>query len=138
MKNEHGYINNIEKLSLENEYFRHVLYTTTQMQLVLMSLAAGEDIGKEVHEGHTQFIRVEDGEGTMYLDGEEFPVSDGFAIVVPPGVEHNLTNTGNTALRLYTLYALPEHKDGVIHETKDIAEERHPEEGFNGVLSYDA
>lgn len=135
MDNKHGYINNIEEMTLENDYFRKVLYTTHQLQLVLMSLVPGEDIGMEIHEGHTQFLRIESGNGVMFLDGQEMNVSDGFSIVVPAGTQHNLTNTGTTDLKLYTLYSPPEHKNGIVHETKQIAEERHPNEGFDGVIS---
>jgi mannose-6-phosphate isomerase-like protein (cupin superfamily) len=117
-----GYVNNIEKLALGNENFRHVLYTDARVQLVVMSLLPGEDIGAEVHQ-LDQFIRVEKGEGTAVLDGVESVISDGFAVVVPSGTMHNIMNTSATDfMKLYTLYAPPNHRDGVIHKTKAEAE----------------
>lgn len=124
-----GYIANIEQLSLENENFRKVLYTDTRVQLVLMSLAAGEDIGEEVH-GLDQFIRVEKGEGVSVLDGVEHPISDGSAVIIPQGVRHNIINRGAGPMKIYTLYAPPNHKDGTIHKTK--AEAMVDEEHFDG------
>jgi len=130
-----GFIIDIEKESLENTHFRKVLYTAEHMQLVLMSLLPGEDIGKEVHKSHDQFIRVEAGEGVAYINGAETPISDGSAIVIPAGAEHNVRNTGNTALKLYTLYAPPEHKDGTVHKTKEDAERNHADDHFDGKIS---
>ncbi len=115
-----GYLANIEKLALENEYFRRVLYTDPRIQLVVMSLQPGEDIGEEVHE-LDQFIRVERGEGTSVLDGEAHALNDGSAVVIPKGVRHNIINTGSNAMKLYTLYAPPNHRDGVVHKTKEEA-----------------
>ena len=113
-----GYVTNIEKTSLENEYFREVLYTAGNCQLVVMSLKPLEDIGEEVHQ-LDQFIRCESGEGKAVLDGEEHVISDGFVVVVPAGTRHNIMNTSrDQALKLYTLYAPPNHKDGVVHKTK--------------------
>jgi len=119
-----GYISNIEKLSLENENFRKVLYTAKHSQLVLMSLLPGEDIGSEVHE-LDQFLRIEAGKGKAVLNGVEHEVEDGSAIVVPAGVEHNVINTStDSPLKLYSVYSPPEHMDGTIHRTKaDQAEE---------------
>jgi mannose-6-phosphate isomerase-like protein (cupin superfamily) len=117
-----GFITNIEKESLENEYFRKVLYTSTHAQLVVMSLLPNEDIGEEVHQ-LDQFIRVEAGEGKSVLDGVEHELKDGFAIVIPQGTRHNIINTSSTEpMKLYTVYAPPNHKDGTIHKTKADAE----------------
>jgi len=129
-----GYIENIEKLTLENNHFRKVLYTAKNSQLVLMSLKPGEEIGEEIHE-LDQFIRCEKGEGKAVLDGVEHAISDGFAIVVPAGASHNIINTGaGESLKLYTLYSPPNHRDGVIHESKEEAE-RDEEEHFDGVTT---
>ncbi len=119
-----GLITNIEKDTLENDYFRKVVYTAKNSQLVLMSLLPGEDIGEEVHE-LDQFLRIEGGEGMAVLNDEKYQVRDGSAIVVPAGVKHNVINTGNEPLKLYSLYSPPEHKDGVIHKTKNEAREEH-------------
>ena len=129
-----GYVNNIEKISLENDYFRKVLYTAKNSQLVVMSLKPNEDIGEEVHH-LDQFIRCEAGEGKAVLDGVEHAISDGFAIVVPAGAKHNIINTSSSKpLKLYTVYAPRNHLDGVIHKTKTeaIADE---EEHFDGVTT---
>lgn len=116
-----GYVSNIEKLSLENENFRKVLYTTTNAQLVLMSLLPGEEIGEEVHDVD-QFLRIESGVGKSVLDGEEQILEGGSAVVVPAGVKHNIINTGASFMKLYTLYTPPHHKDGTIHRTKADAQ----------------
>jgi mannose-6-phosphate isomerase-like protein (cupin superfamily) len=116
-----GYIQNIEKLALENNNFRQVLYTAKNSQLVLMSLLPGEAIGEEVHEVD-QFLRVESGAGQAILDGVTSPIAAGSAILVPAGVKHNIINGANGSLKLYTLYAPPHHADGVIHKTKAEAE----------------
>ena len=116
-----GYVSNIEKLSLENENFRKVLYTTTNAQLVLMSLLPGEEIGEEVHDVD-QFLRIESGVGKSVLDGEEQILESGSAVVVPAGVKHNIINTGASFMKLYTLYTPPHHKDGTIHHTKADAQ----------------
>ena len=124
----HGHVTNIEMDTLENEDFRRVLFTGPNTQLVLMTLAPGEDIGLETHDGHDQFIRVEAGSGMVLLDGEESDLEDGFSVVIPAGVEHNVVNTSDDEpLRLYTLYSPPEHPDGTVHRTKKEAEtaERH-------------
>lgn len=121
-----GYITNIEKDSIENNDFRRVLYTSEHSQLVLMSLQPGEDIGEEVHDHLDQFFRVESGTGKLVLDGTEYEVGDGTAIVVPAGALHNIVNTSETeALKLYTIYSPPEHKDGTVHHTKAEAEADH-------------
>jgi mannose-6-phosphate isomerase-like protein (cupin superfamily) len=117
-----GYVTNIEQLSLENEYFRQVLYTAKHCQLVVMSLQPNEDIGSEVHH-LDQFIRCEAGEGKAIIDGVEHGIRDGFVVIVPAGAEHNIVNTSaEHPLKLYTLYAPPNHRDGVIHRTKEEAE----------------
>ena len=116
-----GYITNIEKLSLENDYFRKVLYTDHNCQLVLMSLLPKEEIGEEIHDVD-QFLRVEKGVGKAILYGVSQNIADGSVIVVPAGTKHNIVNTGDDSMKLYTLYMPPHHKDGVIHKTKADAE----------------
>lgn len=118
-----GYIQNIEELTLKNTQFRQVLYTGQHIQLVLMCLQPGEDIGLEVHAVTDQFLRVEAGTGQVMMNGEVHLIKDGDAFIVPAGTEHNVTNTSlDQALKLYTLYAPPHHKDGTVHATKQIAE----------------
>jgi mannose-6-phosphate isomerase-like protein (cupin superfamily) len=125
-----GFIVNIEKESLENDYFRHVLYTASNCQLVVMSLKPGEEIGAEVHE-LDQFIRCESGKGVAILDGVEHAITDGFAVIVPAGARHNIINeSSEEEMKLYTLYAPPNHKDGTVHKTKGEAER--DEEHFDG------
>lgn len=117
-----GFIANIEQLTLENTDFRRVLYTAKNSQLVLMSIAPGEDIGKEIHH-LDQFLRIEAGTGKAILDGVETEITDGSAIVVPAGCEHNFVNTSTTEpLKLYTIYSPPEHVDGTVRATKADAE----------------
>ena len=117
-----GYITNIEKLSLENENFRKVLYTAKNSQLVVMSLKPLEDIGEEVHH-LDQFIRCEAGQGKAILDDVEHAINDGFVVVVPAGTNHNIINTSSDkSMKLYTLYSPPNHKDGTVHITKEDAE----------------
>jgi mannose-6-phosphate isomerase-like protein (cupin superfamily) len=114
-----GYVVNIEARSLENEYFREVLYTGPHSQLVVMSLKPGEDIGLETHAAIDQFIRVEAGKGKSILNGEEHDLTDGSAVVIPAGTQHNIVNVSQTELlKLYTIYSPPEHPDGTIHKTK--------------------
>lgn len=118
-----GYHTDIEKKSLENEYFREVLFTGPFSQLVVMALKPGEDIGQETHDDVDQFIRVEAGQGKAILDGKEFELADGSAVVIPAGTEHNILNTSSSeALKLYSIYTPPEHPDGTIHKTKAEAE----------------
>lgn len=102
-----GFVQDIERLTQENTDFRRVLYTAKHLQLVLMALKPGEDIGDEVHEDRDQFFRIEAGSGEIVIDGAVSPVRSDMAIVVPAGARHNLRNTGTELLRLYTLYALP-------------------------------
>lgn len=130
-----GYVTNIEKTSLENEYFREVLYTAKNSQLVVMSLKPGEDIGAEVHQ-LDQFIRCEAGVGKAVLDGVEHDISDGFVVVVPAGTRHNIINTSaEKPMKLYTLYSPPNHIDGTIHKTKADAEADEARDHFDGKTS---
>jgi len=118
-----GYTTNIETKTLENEHFREVLFTAERIQLVVMSLRPGEEIGAETHHDVDQFIRVEAGTGKAVLDGEETDLADGSVVVIPAGTAHNVVNTSETApLKLYTLYSPPEHPDRTVHATKAEAE----------------
>ncbi len=113
------HIPNIEEETITNENFRKVLYTDPRLQLVVMSLLAGEEIGMEVHGNLDQVIRVEQGEGQAIIDGATFPLSDGSAVIIPKGVRHNIVNTSSTMpLKLYTVYAPAQHPAGTIHKTK--------------------
>lgn|SRR5690554_155233 len=120
-----GFVEDIEKLTVENDNFRKVLYTGKHLQLVLMTLQPGEEIGSEVHEGHDQFFRIEEGNGQVIIDDNKYDVEDDDAIIVPAGARHNVINTGSEPLRLYTLYGPPEHREGVIHPTKADEQEEH-------------
>jgi len=120
-----GFVENIEKLTIENDNYRKVLYTGKHLQLVLMTLQAGEEIGREVHEGHDQFFRIEEGKGRIDIDDNSYNVQDDDAMIVPAGAWHNVVNTGTAPLRLYTLYSPPEHRDGVLHPTKADEKEEH-------------
>lgn len=118
-----GFLNNIERLTLENSNFRKVLFTGQHAQLVVMCLKPNEEIGQEVHQTTDQFLRVESGEGKAVVGGEEHLIKDGDAIIVPAGIEHNVINTSATSeLKIYTVYAPSHHKDGTIHKTKEDAE----------------
>ena len=128
-----GFVENIEQLTTGNMHFRRVVYTGKHMQLVLMTLKPGEEIGAEVHEGHDQFFRVESGAGEVIIDGDRRPIADDDAIIVPAGARHNVVNTGSEPLQLYTLYAPPEHRDGVVHATKTEADAS--DEHFDGKTS---
>lgn len=125
-----GYVDNIEARTLENEMFRKVLYTGENLQLVLMTLQPGDEIGEEVHDDGDQFFRVEAGSGVVSIDGVDHAVSDDFGIVIPAGARHNVRSTGSEALRVYTLYGPPEHIDGTVHRTKAEADASH--EHFDG------
>jgi mannose-6-phosphate isomerase-like protein (cupin superfamily) len=126
-----GFKSNIEKETLGNNNFRHVLYTGKHSQLVLMNLKPGEEIGEEVHKAIDQFFRFEKGTGIVSIDGIEHKVADGDAVIVPAGAKHNVTNTSKTAeLKLYTIYSPPEHIDGTVRKTKAEAIAK-PEE-FDG------
>ncbi len=125
-----AYVVNIEVETQNNNNFRKVLYTTKNSQLVVMSLQPKEEIGAEVHQ-LDQFIRIEKGRGKSVLNGKEYEISDGFAVVVPAGTEHNIINTSETeSMKLYTVYSPPNHRDGVVHETKVQAES--DDEHFDG------
>lgn len=117
-----GYKDNIEKLTEENANFRKVLYTGKNSQLVLMSLKPGEEIGLETHTENDQFFRFEGGEGKVTIDGNEYSVGDGDAVIIPQGAEHNVINTSETeSLKMYTIYSPAHHKDGIVRETKEDA-----------------
>lgn len=130
LKKMKGYISNIEKTTKENENFRKVLYTGKNSQLVVMSLQPGEEIGEEVH-SLDQFIRVEQGRGRAILDGAEHEIEDDYAVVIPAGAKHNIVNDGNEKMKLYTIYSPPEHKDEIIHKTKQDALDDH-DDHFDG------
>ncbi|MDL2336890.1 MAG: cupin domain-containing protein [Pseudomonadota bacterium] len=116
-----GFVQDIENLATHNDDFRRVLYTATNCQLVLMALKPQEQIGAEVHK-LDQFFRVEAGSGEAVIDGLRTPISAGFAVLVPAGARHNIVNTGTKPLKLYTLYAPPNHRDGVVHRLRADAE----------------
>ena len=129
-----GFSSNIEEETLNNNDFRRVLYTGSHSQLVLMSLKPMEEIGLEKHADNDQFFRIEEGQGKCIIGGNEYELSDGVAIVVPAGAEHNVINTSTTEdLKLYTIYSPPHHKDGIVRATKEEAEAN--EEDFDGVTS---
>ena len=117
-----GFVDDIEDLTEANKDFRRVLYTGQHLQLVLMALKPGEDIGEEVHADRDQFFRVEKGSGEALIDGKCTKVKSGDAILVPAGARHNVRNTGAKSMKLYTLYGPPEHKDHVVRATKAEAE----------------
>ena len=129
-----GYKDNIEKLTLENDNFRKVLYTAEHCQLVLMSLLPGEEIGMEVHVSNDQFFRFEKGEGKVIINETEYLVKDGDAVIVPQGAHHNVINTSQTeTLKLYTLYSPAHHQDGMVRKTKAEAVADDPK--FAGVTT---
>jgi mannose-6-phosphate isomerase-like protein (cupin superfamily) len=129
-----GFNANIEQETLENSNFRKVLYTGKHSQLVLMSLKPMEEIGMEVHQDNDQFFRFEKGQGKCIIDGNEYDLKDGSAIVVPAGAQHNIINVSETEdLKLYTIYSPAHHKDGVVRATKAEAEADGPE--FDGVTT---
>ena len=125
-----GFVANIEERTRDNADFRRVLYTGHNLQLVVMSLAPGEEIGEEVHDDRDQFFRVEQGEGVISIDGVGHAVKDVVAVIVPQGARHNVRATGAGALKLYTIYGPPEHVDGTVHATCDDARAAH--EHFDG------
>ena len=125
-----GFVGDIEKSTVQGSDFRHVLYTGRNMQLVLMALKPGEEIGEEVHPDRDQFFRIEEGEGEVWIDGRETKIASDVAIIVPAGARHNVRNTGVQPMKLYSLYAPPEHADGIVHVTKADAEAA--EEHFDG------
>ena len=113
-----GFVNDIEDMTEQNSDFRRVLYTGKQLQLVLMAIEPGEEIGEEVHPDRDQFFRIEDGKGEVWIDGQRTKIESDSAILVPAGARHNVKNTGERPLKLYTLYGPPEHADGTVHATK--------------------
>jgi mannose-6-phosphate isomerase-like protein (cupin superfamily) len=127
-----GFVQDIESLAVKNDAFRRVLYTAKRCQLVVMALKPGEEIGAEVHK-LDQFFRVEAGTGEAVLDGVRTAIRAGFALVIPAGANHNIINTGNAPLKLYTLYAPPNHRDGVVHLTR--AEAESDNEHFDGKIT---
>ena len=128
----HGYHDDIEQATKANADFRRVLYTGKHLQLVLMSLKPGEEIGAEVHPDNDQFFRVDSGSGVVTIDGKDSKISDGFAVVVPAGARHNIRNDGDEPLKLYTLYGPPDHKDKTVHRTKADAEAQHDADEWDG------
>jgi mannose-6-phosphate isomerase-like protein (cupin superfamily) len=128
-----GFVDNIDRLTVDNKDFRRVLYTGKHLQLVLMALRPGEEIGEEVHDDHDQFFRIEKGHGEVWIDGACTEIKADDAIIVPAGARHNVVNTGDKKLKLYTVYGPPEHKDGVVRATKADAESA--EEHFDGVTT---
>jgi mannose-6-phosphate isomerase-like protein (cupin superfamily) len=126
-----GFADNIEALTIANSNFRKVLYTSKHSQLVLMSLEPMEEIGMEVHDDNDQFFRFEMGAGKVVIDGNEYAIADGDAVVVPAGAKHNVINTSETdSLKMYTIYSPAHHKDGIVRSTKEEAEAKDAE--FDG------
>jgi mannose-6-phosphate isomerase-like protein (cupin superfamily) len=132
-KKKKGYHVNIEKDTLNNNSFRKVLYTAKNMQLVLMSLKAGEEIGEEIHNDNDQFFRFESGNGKCIINDNEYELIDGDVIIVPAGSKHNIINTGKKPLKLYTIYSPPHHKDGIEFKDKEDAEKS--DESFDNKLT---
>lgn len=128
-----GYVANIEELTAQNSNFRKVLYTAHHSQLVVMSLNPGEDIGMEVHPDNDQFLRIETGEGNAIIDGNEQPFSEGWCVIVPAGSQHNIVNTSDKVMKLYTLYSPAHHRLDVVHPTKADAQKDNEE--FDGKTS---
>ena len=128
-----GFNGNIEKQAEENKSFRKVLYTGKHLQLVLMSLEVGEEIGMETHENNDQFFRFESGIGKCLIDNNDYMVVEGDAIVVPAGAKHNIINTGTIPFKMYTIYGPPNHQEGTIRKTKEDAEKN--DEVFDGQTS---
>lgn len=128
-----GYYGNIDDLTVANDAFRKVLYTAKHCQLVLMSLPLGGEIGAEVHPDHDQFFRFEAGEGQVVIDDTVYDVTDGDAIIVPAGADHNVINTGDEPLKFYTIYGPAHHKEGIVHATREEAEAH--DEDFDGVTT---
>jgi mannose-6-phosphate isomerase-like protein (cupin superfamily) len=128
-----GFVGDIEDQAEDNSDFRRVIYTGKNLQLVLMSLKPGEDIGEEVHKDRDQFFRIEKGKGEVLIDGKRSRIKGDDAVLVPAGARHNIINTGEKPLRLYTLYGPPEHRDGTVHATK--ADAQRMKEHFDGKTS---
>jgi mannose-6-phosphate isomerase-like protein (cupin superfamily) len=127
-----GYHDDIEEQTTSNSDFRRVLYTGHHLQLVLMTLQPGDEIGAEVHKDRDQFFRFEEGRGQVDIDDNTYDVVDGSGVIVPAGARHNVRNTGDDPLKLYTLYGPPEHKDGIVQSTKADADARHSHEEWDG------
>ena len=125
-----GFVGDIEEMTEGNADFRRVLYTGKNLQLVLMSIEPGDEIGEEVHPDGDQFFRVEKGEGEVWIDGRKTAIAADVAFLIPAGARHNVVNTGDERLQVYTLYAPPEHADGTVHATS--AEAQADEEHFTG------
>ena len=128
-----GFKGNIENETLDNSNFRKVLYTGGHLQLVLMSLKPGEEIGEEIHQGNDQFFRFESGTGKCIIDENNYHVTEGDAILVPAGAKHNVINTGTEVFKMYTIYGPPNHQDGIIRATKEEADRK--DEKFDGKTS---
>lgn len=128
-----GFVDNIEKLTEENQDFRRVLYTGKNLQLVLMTIQPGDEIGEEVHDDRDQFFRVEVGSGVAVIDNHRNEVKNDDAFIVPAGALHNVINTGDKPLQLYTIYGPPEHIEGTVHTTKAAADASH--EHFDGTTT---
>lgn len=129
-----GFVVNIEKDTLENGNYRKVLYTSKHSQLVLMSLKPREEIGMEIHPDNDQFFRFEQGTGRCVIDGNEYDVADGAAVIVPAGAKHNIINISDSEeLKLYTIYSPAHHKDGIVRQTKEEAEDNEAE--FDGATT---
>lgn len=128
-----GWVEDIEALTETNGDFRRVIYTGKHLQLMLMALRPGEEIGEEVHADHDQSFRVEKGKGEVWIDGQRSRIQSDDAIIVPAGAKHNVVNTGEKPLRLYTIYGPPDHRDGIVHATK--AEAEAAEEHFDGTTT---
>lgn len=127
-----GYCADIEEATVANNDFRRVLYTGEHLQLVLMSLAPGEEIGEETHEDRDQFFRFEEGEGVVVIDGKDNAVTEDMAVIVPAGSKHNVKNTTDEPLQFYTLYGPPDHKDKTVHKDKAQAERDHDNDEWDG------
>lgn len=125
-----GYVDNIEKITEENDDFRRVLYTGHNLQLVVMAIQPGDEIGEEVHDDRDQFFRIEGGEGEIWIDDVCHKVKADDGVIVPQGAKHNVISTGSEPLRLYTIYGPPEHIDGTVHKSCADAAAEH--EHFDG------
>lgn len=133
MRKTRGFVGNIDALARMNREFRKVLYTAQHAQLVIMALKPGEDIGAEVHPNVDQFLRVEEGSGEAIMGNTHTQIQAGYAVLVPAGTKHNIVNTGKTSMKLYTLYAPPQHRDGVVQHTRTEAQQAH--EHFDGATT---
>lgn len=130
-----GFIGNITEMTIENKNFRNVIYTAKKLQLVLMTLKSGEDIGEETHKDTDQFFRFEKGKGEVMIDGKKTSIKENDAVLIPAGSKHNVTNTGSGLLQFYTLYGPPTHKDKTVKETKNLADISKGKEKFDGKTS---